>query len=122
MASQQLVEAGGHVRQREGWRNVDLERSDHGVVGDDNQGVIAGLRLLGHASRAGRARERIEDVGSPPGAASTVHPLRDDVSVGLTGPASVTAIIEPHVDLVLGLAALGDDRRDVPHAVAEWRP
>jgi len=47
MASQQLVEAGGHVGQREGWRNVDLERSDHGVVGDDNQGVIAGLRLLG---------------------------------------------------------------------------
>jgi len=37
--------------------------------------------------------------------------LRDDVRLGLTGPASVVAIIEPHVDLVLGLAALGDDRR-----------
>ena len=84
-----------------------------GVVGDDNQGVIAGLRLLGPCvegwtgSREDRGR-RLYSRCRVDGA-----PLRDDVGLGLTGPASVVAIIEPHVDLVLGLAALGDDRRRV---------
>jgi hypothetical protein len=66
-----------------------------------------------HASRAGRARERIERRRLYVRCRVDGGPLRDDVSLGLTGPASVVAMIDPHVELVLGLAALGDDRRRV---------